>query len=286
MIVQRVGPSTGMPTRTQQSDIAPALNLSHGDTGHVLLLPTGPEELYEFSQASFDLAERLQTPVFLMTDLDLGMNSWVSEKPTYPRRDFDRGQVLDAKALEDVETFARYADVDGDGIPYRTLPGTRHPKAPYFTRGSGHTTQAAYTEDPDEYQEVLDRIKRKIDASTSLTPGPVVEGDSDVGILHYGSSSFAVDEARARLAEQGLGTRSIRVRALPLHDEVVDLVDECRVVYVVEQNRDGQMADIVRLKVPGSANKIRKVVYYAGLPLAADVVVEGVLAGEREPAHA
>jgi len=284
--VQRVGPSTGMPTRTQQCDISFCYSLSHGDTQHILLLPSGPEELYELTQQAFDLAERYQTPVFLMTDLDMGMNLWVSERLEYPTKGFDRGKVLDANALKNVEEFARYKDVDGDGIPYRTLPGTHHPKASYFTRGSGHTETAAYTEDSDEYRVVVDRIKRKIENSVSHTPEPVIEGEGEVGIIHYGSSSFAVDEARDRLTADGMATRSLRIRALPLHEEVVDFVQSCRVVYVVEQNRDGQMADILRLKVPGSAEKIIKVLHYDGLPLACDAVEQAILAGEREPAHA
>ncbi len=285
--VQRVGPSTGMPTRTQQGDILMCATLSHGDTNHIVLLPAGPEEIYEHARMSFDLAERFQTPVFLLTDLDMGMNLWMSDKFTYPEGALDRGKVLDKEALEKAGSFQRYADIDGDGVPYRTLPGTRHPLAPYFTRGSGHTAAAEYTEDGDEYQEVVDRIKRKIENSTSATPAPVLEdADSEVGIIHYGSTSFAVEEARHRLDAAGIKTRSLRLRSLPLHDAVVEFIDECRVVYVAEQNRDGQMADLIRLKVPGSAAKIRKLLHYNGRPIPARAVEEGVLAGEREPAHA
>jgi 2-oxoglutarate ferredoxin oxidoreductase subunit alpha len=284
--VQRVGPSTGMPTRTQQCDISFCASLSHGDTGHILILPTGPEELFELTQEAFDIAERYQTPVFLMTDLDMGMNLWVSKRFEYPTKAFDRGKVLDAAALKTVEEYARYKDVDGDGIPYRTLPGTHHPKASYFTRGSGHTEMGEYTEDSEQYRIVVDRIKRKIDSSIKHTPKPVIDGEGEVGIIHYGSSSFAVDEARDKLTAEGMPTRSLRIRALPLHDEVVEFVQSCRVVYVVEQNRDGQMADILRLKVPGSAGKISKVLHYNGLPLACSVVEQAILAGEREPAHA
>lgn len=287
MDIQRVGPSTGMPTRTQQCDVASCYSLSHGDTGHIVLMPSGIAELYEMSAQSFDLAERYQTPVFLLSDLDMGMNYWMSDALAYPDKGFDRGKVLDKEALDKVEEFARYKDVDGDGIPYRTLPGTRHPKAPYFTRGSGHTETAAYTEDSDEYQLVIDRIKKKIEGSVRDTPAPILEGDAscDVGILHYGSTSFAVEEARDVLAEKGIVTKSMRVRALPLHDEVIDFVKSCRVVYVAEQNRDGQVADLLRLRVPGSADIIKKVLYYAGLPLAAGPIVEAIEADVREPAH-
>lgn len=285
--VQRVGPSTGMPTRTQQGDITLCRFLSHGDTEHIVLLPAGPEELYAIGQQAFDVAERYQTPVFVLTDLDMGMNYWLCDPLPYPERGLDRGKVLDEAGLKKAASFARYKDVDGDGIPWRTLPGTHDSKAPYFTRGSGHTERAEYTEDAAEYQTVVDRIKRKIDGSVRDLPPPVVEGDPrcDVGILHYGSTRYAVDEARDVLAAEGLETRALRVRALPLHEQVVDFVQSCRVVYVVEQNRDGQMADLVRLKVPGSAGRIQKVLYYAGLPLAAEPIVQAVRAGAREPVH-
>ena len=283
--VQRVGPSTGMPTRTQQGDISSCLNLSHGDTGHILLLPGNCEELYEQTAQAFDLAERYQTPVFVMSDLDLGMNLWISERFEYLDKPFDRGKVLDVEALKQVEQFRRYADVDGDGVPYRTLPGTHHPKAPYFTRGSGHTESAGYTEDGAEYKIIVDRIKRKIEGAIKDLPRPELEGEGEIGILHYGSTRFAVDEARVRLEAAGIQTRSLRLRALPLHDEVVDFVNECRVTYVVEQNRDGQVADVLRLKVPGSAGKIQKVLHYDGEPMPASAVEQAILAAEREPAH-
>lgn len=283
--VQRVGPSTGMPTRTQQGDISSCLNLSHGDTGHILLLPAGPVELYEQTAQAFDLAERYQTPVFVMSDLDMGMNLWISERFEYLDKPFDRGKVLDVEQLKQVEDFRRYADVDGDGVPYRTLPGTHHPKAPYFTRGSGHNESAGYTEDGAEFKVIVDRLKRKIENAVKDLPRPVHEGEGEVGILHYGSSRYAVDEARVRLEQAGLKTRSLRLRALPLHDEVVDFVNECRVTYVVEQNRDGQVADVLRLKVPGSAGKIQKVLHYDGSPIPAGVVERAILAAEREPVH-
>lgn len=289
--VQRVGPSTGMPTRTQQGDVSLCRFLSHGDTEHLVLMPAGPEELYEFAQIAFDLAERYQTPVFVLTELDMGMNLWMSDPLPYPKGGIDRGKVLDAKALDELvkqgKAYARYGDPDGDGIPWRTLPGTHHVHAPYFTRGSGHTEKAEYTEDAEQYRKVVDRIKRKIEGSTLRTPRPVPGGDPSarVGIVHFGSTRYAMDEARDILAAGGIATRDLRVRALPLHDEVVEFVNQCRVVYVAEQNRDGQLADILRLKVPGSASKIRKVNYYAGLPMAADPIVQAVRSGARETAH-
>ena len=283
--VQRCGPSTGMPTRTQQSDIRICAHASHGDTEHIVLLPAGPTELYELTGKAFDLAERYQTPVFVMTDLDMGMNIWMSDPFPYPSGKFDRGKVLDKDALKNVQAFARYKDVDGDGIPYRTLPGTHHPQAPYFTRGSGHTESAGYTEDADEYKVVLDRIKRKILGSVKSTPKPVLEGEGEIGLIHFGSSSFAVDEAREILGRDGVRTRSLRLRALPLHDEVAEFVRSCRSVYVVEQNRDGQLAELIKLKVPECAAKVRSILEYGGLPLAASVVVEALRVAKKEPVH-
>jgi 2-oxoglutarate/2-oxoacid ferredoxin oxidoreductase subunit alpha len=283
--VQRVGPSTGMPTRTQQSDIKSCYRLSHGDTEHIVLLPAGPEELYELTAQAFDLAERFQTPVFVMTDLDMGMNIWMSDPFPLLTAPYDRGKVLDKEALKQMESYGRYRDVDGDGIPYRTLPGTHHSKAPYFTRGSGHTESAGYTEDADEYRVVLDRIKRKITGSTSHTPRPVIAGEGDIGLIHFGSTSFAVDEARDALARDGLRTRSLRLRALPVHDEVVEFIRSCRAIHVVEQNRDGQLADILRLRVPECATKIRSILEYGGLPMPASVIVNALSVSKREPAH-
>jgi 2-oxoglutarate ferredoxin oxidoreductase subunit alpha len=284
--VQRVGPSTGMPTRTQQSDLSSCYRLSHGDTQHIVLMPAGPEELYELTQQAFDLAEHYQTPVFVMNELDMGMNLWMSRRLAYPTGPLDRGKVLDKEALKEVADFARYRDVDGDGVPYRTLPGTHHPKAPYFTRGSGHTDTAGYTEDPEEYAAVVDRLRRKIDGSVARTPAPVEEGEGEIGLIHFGSTSFAVDEARALLAEQDkLSTRSLRVRALPLHAEVAEFVRSCRTVYVVEQNRDGQLAEIVREAVPECATKVLSILEYGGLPMPARVVVEALRVARKEPVH-
>jgi len=283
--VQRVGPSTGMPTRTQQSDLKSCYRLSHGDTEHIVLLPAGPQELYEITAQSFDIAERYQTPVFVLTDLDMGMNIWMADTFPMLTAPYDRGKVLDKEALKQVENFGRYKDVDGDGIPYRTLPGTHHPKAPYFTRGSGHTESAGYTEDAEEYKTVLDRIKRKITGSTAHTPAPVITGEGDIGLIHFGSTSFAVDEARDVLAREGLRTRSCRLRALPLHAEVLDFVRSCRSVYVVEQNRDGQLADIIKLAVPECIGRIRSILEYGGLPMSATPVVQALSVGKREPAH-
>src|SRR5262249_4809447 len=195
----------------------------------------------------------------------------MSDPFPYPTGKLDRGKVLDKDALNAAKAFARYKDVDGDGVPYRTLPGTHHPLAPYFTRGSGHTEGATYTEDAEEYRTVLDRLKRKIAGSVKSTPRPVLEGEGDIGLIHFGSSSFAVDEARHILTRDGVRTRSLRLRSLPLHDEVADFVRSCRSIHVVEQNRDGQLAELIKLKVPECATKVRSILEYGGLPMPASV---------------
>jgi len=291
--IQRTGPSTGLPTRTQQGDIRQCAGLSHGDTQHILLIPAGPEELYEYGQKAFDLAERYQTPVFVMSDLDQGMNLMISERLPYPEKAFDRGKVIASKEameafLKKQKEFGRYKDVDGDGVPYRTVPGVRHPAAPYFTRGSGHNEKANYTEREDDYIRNVDRLKRKIAGSVAHTPKPRVVGDldADVGIIHYGSTRFAVTEARHRLAAEGVKMRSMRIRAVPLHEEVVEFVRSCKVIYVAEQNRDGQMADLIKLRVPECAAKIQSVLYYGGLPMAAQPIYDAVKSSVKEHVHA
>ena len=291
--IQRTGPSTGLPTRTQQGDISLCRHLSHGDTEHILLIPAGPEEIYEFSQQAFDLAEQFQTPIFVLSDLDQGMNLLVSDRLAFPEKGFDRGKVIGSKEsmeafLEKYESFGRYRDVDGDGVPYRTLPGTRHPAAPYFTRGSGHDEDANYTERDDDYVRMVDRLKKKIDGAVNSTPAPRLVGDpaSDIGIIHYGSTRYAVTEARHRLEQEGITMQSMRIRSVPLHDEVIEFVRRCKVIYLVEQNRDGQMADLLIVKVPELAAKVKKVLYYGGMPLSAKHIVEFVRANERKAVHA
>ena len=254
--VQRVGPSTGLPTRTMQGDIISTYYLSHGDARHVLLLPGSVEECYSLAMEAFDLAERFQTPVFLMTDLDLGMNNWMADPFPYPDKPIDRGKVI--RTEEDLKEhvrkfkeFARYRDVDGDGIPYRTLPGMiDNPAATYFCRGSGHSERATYTEKPEEYKANMDRLARKFETSRRFVPRPVVSNGSGspVGVIAYGSSDFAVQEARDLLARRGIRTDSLRLRALPF-GEVVEFVPSHDRLYVVDQNRDGQMFDLLRLEV-------------------------------------
>ena len=242
--IQRVGPSTGLPTRTAQGDILSTYLLSHGDTKHILLFPASVQECFEFGGTSFDLAERFQTPVFVMSDLDLGMNIWMSDPFAYPEQPIDRGKVLDADALEKVSDWGRYEDVDGDGIPYRTLPGTKHARAAYFTRGSGHNASAEYTERPDDYVKLMDRLQRKFDTARKHVPAPVIDAEdgAEIGIIAYGSTHWAIVESRDQLKnESDLETSYMRIRALPFSDELEAFVDQNERVYVVEQNHDAQV---------------------------------------------
>jgi 2-oxoglutarate ferredoxin oxidoreductase subunit alpha len=280
--IQRVGPSTGLPTRTAQADLAFVSRLSHGDTEYPVLLPGSVGECYEFAQAAFDLAERLQMPVFVLSDLDLGMNNWMSEPFTYPEKPWDRGKVLDDEALAKVVRFERYRDVDGDGIPYRTLPGSKDWKGTYFTRGSGHDEAARYTEDPQAYVRNMDRLKRKLETARTLVPAPEVSltKGAEVGLIAFGSSHWALLEARAELAAAGVNTSYLRIRAMPLSPAVADFVRQHERVYVIEQNRDAQMAERIRAEVPARAAHVRSVLHYDGLPLDAKSVTAGVLAHE------
>lgn len=281
--VQRTGPSTGLPTRTMQGDILSLHTLSHGDTRHPVLIPGTPEEAYADALASFDLAERLQTPVFVALDLDLGMNNWMSDPFPYPTEGFDRGKVLSAEDLDKVAEFARYQEVDGDGIPYRTVPGTLHSKAAYFTRGSGHNAQAKYSEKPEDYTFIVDRLVRKLDTARRLAPQPLVDWrEAAVTILAYGTSEAAVQEARDLLRAEGVETNYLRVRALPFSPEVHDLVAKSERVYVVDQNRDGQMHDLLKLDLDASqVAKLRSIRHYDGLPVDALTLKAGVLNREN-----
>jgi 2-oxoglutarate ferredoxin oxidoreductase subunit alpha len=283
--VQRVGPSTGLPTRTQQGDVLSTAFLSHGDTAHPLLFPGSVEECFTFGHEAFDLAERLQTPVFVLSDLDLGMNQWMARPFQYPARPMDRGKVLSAEALEKQGGFARYRDVDGDGIGWRTLPGTVHPRAAYFTRGTGHDDQAGYSEKPDVYRQNLERLTRKLDGARTLLPAPVRSGAAGarVGLLAYGSSDPAVQESRAQLAsERGLATDYLRVRAWPFAPEVAEFVASHQRTYVVEQNRDGQLAGLLKLDLdPAAAARLRPLARTDGLPLDARSVSEAILSQEE-----
>ena len=282
--VQRTGPSTGMPTRTSQADLLSVAFLSHGDTKHVVLLPGNVKECFEFGGAAFDLAERLQTPIFVLSDLDLGMNNWMSEAFAYPEKPLDRGKVLTAEDLNRLGGFARYRDVDGDAIGWRTLPGTRHPKAAYFTRGSGHNDAAGYTEKPDEYVEVMERLSRKFDNARKLVPAPVTvkNGSSKIGILAFGSSDFAIRESMDLIKKQyGQDLDYMRIRAYPFAHEIHDFVESHERVYVVEQNRDAQLESLLKLDLPADqVVKLRSILHYNGLPLDAQTVTEEFAAKE------
>jgi 2-oxoglutarate ferredoxin oxidoreductase subunit alpha len=276
--VQRSGPSTGMPTRTQQADLLSTAFLSHGDTKHVMLIPGSVKECFEMGGEAFDLAERLQTPVFVLTDLDLGMNNWMSDQFEYPTKPLDRGKVLTKEDLDKLGSFARYKDVDGDAIGWRTLPGTMHPKAAYFTRGSGHNASAGYTEKPDEYQYVVDRLSRKFESARTLVPAPEVvkNGTSKIGFIAYGSSDFAVQESLDQIKNQyKTDVDYLRIRAYPFAQEIHDFVASHERVYVIEQNRDAQMESLLKLDLPADqVTKLRSILYYAGLPLDARSITE------------
>ena len=276
--VQRTGPSTGMPTRTSQADLLSAAFLSHGDTKHIVLLPGSVKECFEFGYAAFDLAERFQTPVFVLTDLDLGMNNWMSEPFDYPDKPLDRGKVLTAEDLNRLGGFARYRDVDGDAIGWRTLPGTPHPKAAYFTRGSGHNDAAGYTEKPDEYIEVMERLSRKFENARKLVPAPIAvkNGTSKIGFLAYGSTDFAVRESLDQIKkEYKLDVDYMRIRAYPFAHEIHDFVASHERVYVVEQDRDAQLASLLKLDLPADqVVKLRSILHYNGLPIDARSITE------------
>jgi len=283
--IQRVGPSTGLPTRTAQADLLTIAYLSHGDTKHVMLLPGSVRECFEFAQAAFDLTEYLQTPVFVLSDLDLGMNNWMSEPFEYPEKPLNRGKLLTAEDLTRLGGFSRYKDVDGDAIPYRTLPGTDHPQASYFTRGSGHNEKALYTERPDDYQNLMERLNRKFETARTLVPTPIVvqTGKSKVGLIAFGTSDFAVTESRDQLKkEYGVETDYLRIRAFPFTHEVHDFVASHDRVYVIEQNRDAQMLSLLKLDLPAEdAVKLRSVRHFNGLPIDARSVTDELILQEE-----
>jgi 2-oxoglutarate ferredoxin oxidoreductase subunit alpha len=278
--VQRTGPSTGMPTRTQQGDLMMCAYASHGDTRHICLYPADPREAFEMAVASFDLAERFQTPVFVLSDLDIGMNDWIVPKLKWDDAYRpDRGKVLSAEELENAKTFYRYLDVDGDGIPYRTLPGV-HPKGAYFTRGSGHNKYAGYTEDDVEYTEVLDRIDRKIQRAAKAVPQPVVRkaAGAKMGLITVGGCHAACIEALDMLAKDGVPIDFMRVRGFPFGEDVAAFVDSHDVTFVVEQNRDAQLRSLIVLETGVNMSKLESVRYYGGFPMSAHHVITGVKA--------
>ena len=280
--VQRVGPSTGLPTRTAQGDLLSTAFLSHGDTKHILLIPSSVEECYSIAMDAFDLAERFQTPIFVMMDLDLGMNNWMSDGFKYPQKPIDRGKVLTADVLKKIGEWGRYKDVDGDGIPYRTIPGDGMPA--FFTRGSGHNAKAQYSERPDDYVDNVDRLARKFETARKYVPKPVVDTDTEakIGIIGYGTSHWAITESRDQLREEtNVKASYLRVRAYPFTDEITKFIDAHERIYIVEQNRDAQLAMLLKLELtPERCGKLRSVLHYSGLPIDARSVSEDILAQE------
>lgn len=281
--IQRVGPSTGLPTRTGQGDIIFTYYLGHGDSKNVILFPSSIKECFEFGTTSFNLAEMLQTPVFVLSDLDLGMNNWMSEPFTFPDEPLQRGKVLSAEEVNS-KGFARYKDVDGDGITYRTLPGNENPRSAWFARGTGHNEKAGYSERPEDWYNNMERLARKFDTARKLVPGPVVQrmAGAKVGIIAVGTTEYAIEEARDRLAAANLPTNFMRLRALPINDEVSQFVAEHEYVYVVELNRDGQLHSILITEMPHLATKLRSIAYLDGMPLTARWLVEAVEAAEAQ----
>jgi 2-oxoglutarate ferredoxin oxidoreductase subunit alpha len=286
--IQRVGPSTGLPTRTAQGDIAAAALLSHGDTKQILLIPSSVDECYTMAMDAFDLAERFQQIVFVMSDLDLGMNMWMAHPFKYPEKAPDRGKVLDVESIKRLGSeWGRYKDVDGDGITYRSIPGTGMPS--YFTRGSGHNERGQYSERPDDYQRNVDRLSRKHETAKTYVPEPIVEdAEAEVGIIAYGTSHWAVIESRAQLEEEaGLKTAYMRIRAYPFSAEVDAFLARYPRVYLIEQNRDAQLRMLLRNDLPPAAtNHVRSVLHYNGLPIDARSLTDDILVQEGKKAAA
>jgi 2-oxoglutarate ferredoxin oxidoreductase subunit alpha len=286
-IVQRGGPSTGLPTRTQQADISLMYGASHGDTRHILLIPHDMNSCFDLARRSFDYADRFQTPVFVAMDLDLGMNLWPSEPLKLHQEQFDLGKRLTAQDLDDWtkagKKFRRYFDQDGDGIPYRTVPGNQNRMASYFTRGSGHDADARYSEDEHDYKYILDRLRKKFETARKFVPKPIIEKERGVktGIISYGSSYEPVREARDRLKARGLKTNHLLIRALPLTSEVMDFLAEHDTIYLVEQNRDAQMAAIIKDEHPEFGTKLVSVLIYNGLPATPLEVVNQIFAAAQ-----
>jgi 2-oxoglutarate ferredoxin oxidoreductase subunit alpha len=282
--IQRVGPSTGLPTRTSQADILPVYFLGHGDTRQIVLLPGTMKECFEFGWRAFDLAERLQTPVFVLSDLDLGMNVWMTEPFDYPDKPMDRGKVLTKEDIAKAGEFARYKDTDGDGITYRTLPGNEHPLSAYFTRGTGHNEAAVYSERPDDWENNLKRLARKHETARTLVPPPIadIREGAQVGIIAYGSTQDAINEARDMLSAEGIETSYIRIRALPMDDTLTDFVSKHKRLYVVELSADAQLRSLVRLHVPERAVDMRSVAHLDGLPMTASYVRKGIMDQESQ----
>jgi 2-oxoglutarate ferredoxin oxidoreductase subunit alpha len=282
--IQRVGPSTGLPTRTSQGDILSTAFLSHGDTKNILLLPSSVAECFSMAQDAFNLAEQFQTLVFVMSDLDLGMNNWMSDPFEYPKTPVDRGKVLTKTDLDRMGGFSRYKDVDGDGIGYRTLPGTEHPAAAYFTRGTGHNEKSGYSERPDDFEKNMERINKKFETARAFVPRPelMTKGKTKIGIIAYGTSHWAIVESRDQLRDEyNIETDYLRVKAYPFSREVHEFIEKHDRVYVVEQNRDAQMLSLIKLDIkPELVTRLRSIAHIHGLPLDARSVTDELMSME------
>ena len=280
--VQRVGPSTGLPTRTAQGDLLSTAFLSHGDTKHVMLLPCSVEEAYTMAMDAFDIAEQLQTPVFVMMDLDLGMNNWMSDGFKYPEKPINRGKVLTSETLKRIGEWGRYKDVDGDGIPYRTVPGDGMPA--YFARGSGHNAKGQYSERPDDYVDNMDRLARKFETARRYVPKPAVDMNpkAKIGFIGFGTSEYAIRESRDQLRDEtSVDTSYFRLRGYPFTEELIAFVDAHDRIYVIEQNRDAQLLQLMKLELtPERVSRLRSVLHYNGLPIDARSITDDVLAQE------
>jgi len=280
--VQRTGPSTGMPTRTQQSDVLEAAYASHGDTKHILLFPSTPKDCFEMTADAFDLAEQLQTPVIMLTDLDLGMNDHVSEPLHWDdKRKYNRGKVLDADALEKIERFGRYLDVDNDGITYRTYPGTHPTKGSYFTRGTSRDEYAVYTEDGADYQKNMDRLMKKWETAKSLVPTPQLyqqEFKSKDGILFFGTSQYAAEEAMDILKHDNIILDAIRIKAFPFNEVVLNFINAHHRVFVIEQNRDAQMKSLLTIELSVNPTNLISILNYDGMPITAEKIINEIVA--------
>jgi 2-oxoglutarate ferredoxin oxidoreductase subunit alpha len=283
--IQRMGPSTGLPTRTSQGDINLCYFLGHGDTKHVVLFPASATECFEFGWKAFDLAEQLQTPVFVLSDLDLGMNQWMTKPFKYPDIPMQRGKVLWEDDLEKMtERWGRYLDIDGDGIPYRTLPGNRHPKSAYFARGTGHDEYAQYSEEPDVWVRGMDRLQVKFETARKMMPQSEIhirEG-ANIGVIACGSTDPAIREACDYLEADGLPIDYLRLRALPIGDEVIEFLENHERVYVIEMNRDGQLHQILTIEMPKNCTNLISLTHNDGLQITANWVKEAILAEESK----
>ena len=274
--VQRGGPSTGMPTRTQQSDILSCAYASHGDTKHVLLIPSNPKECFEFSATAFDLADQLQTPIIVLSDLDLGMNDWSTKQLEWnDSKNYNKGKVLSKEDLDELEDFGRYLDVDGDGIPYRTYPGTHPDKGAFFTRGTSHDEYARYTEDGKINAENLKRLVKKFSTASQFVPGPLFnqeENNSNLGVIYFGSTDVSMQEALDTLQDMDIQLDGMRIRAFPFNLEVWEFIEDHDLIFLVEQNRDGQMKTLIMAEGGISAEKLVSILCYDGQPITADLI--------------